>query len=476
MTTSRPVSQDVAIIGAGISGLVAAHRWHELAPDDHVTVYETSDLVGGVLQTVCCDGYLIERSADSFITDQPWAMDLCRRIGIEGDLIGTLPTQRRAFVVCQGRLQPIPEAFQIMTPGNMLAVLKSPILSVRGKLRLVCERFVAPQDAGAPEESLEQFATRRLGRETYERLVQPLVSGIYTADPQRLSVAATMPRFVEMERQFGSLTRAALARRSQTPTNRSESGARYGLFVTPRNGIQSLVAAIVDKLPPRTLKFRTTIESIDRTVDGKWSLKLGDSKDTRIADQVIVATPSHVTSRLLSTVDAPLGELLDQIHYAGCVVVCLGFQAESFARPLRGFGFVVPRIENRKILAASFSSRKFPGRAPDGHELIRTFVGGALQPDLLQLSDPQLVDLARGELADLIGAKGEPTLVEVARWDRAMPQYHVGHLSLVDRIEKRCEAVGKLALIGNAYRGVGLPHCIHQAESAVEKMLATRNK
>lgn len=464
--------QHVAIIGAGISGLAAAWRVREVAPDARLTVLESKPQAGGVLQTLHQDGFLIERSADSFITDPPYCLDLCRRIGLDEELIGTRKTDRRAFVICRGKLQPIPEAFQIMAPTNLWAVLKSPVLSLRGKLRLCCERFVRARKSGtAGEESLEQFATRRLGREAYTRLVQPLVSGIYTADPAKLSVAATLPRFIEMEREHGSLSRGAVRRaRMRGGTNQHESGARYGLFVTPRHGVASIAETILRKLPQDAVRLGATVDSIQQSGGGGWNLRVSNS-DTISCDKLVIAAPAAAAGRLLANIDGAISSDLGAIPYAGCAVVSLGFRRTQFQRPLAGFGFVAPAIEGRRILSASFSSAKFPGRAPDDHELIRVFVGGACQSELLERDDSQLVAMALEELGELVFVSGEPTIAHVARWNSAMPQYHIGHTELVTRIEHRCRQIGRLAIVGHAYRGVGLPHCIHYAESRVDELL-----
>jgi oxygen-dependent protoporphyrinogen oxidase len=465
--------QHVAVIGAGISGLAAAWRVHEVVPNAKLTILESKRQAGGVLQTLHQDGFLIERSADSFITDPPYCLDLCRRLGLEDELIGTRPTDRRAFVVCRGKLQPVPEAFQIMAPTKIWSVLTSPVLSVRGKLRLFCERFVRTRDAhNNAEESLEQFATRRLGREAYERLVQPLVSGIYTADPKKLSVAATLPRFLEMEREHGSLSRGAVHRaRVRRKAGQQESGARYGMFVTPRRGIGSIAAAILQKLPEDTARFSTAVDSIQKSSGDGWTLKISGGSESISCDKLIIAVPAGSAGRLLKNVDETIARDLRAIPYAGCAVVSLGYHRSQCKRSLAGFGFVAPAIEERSILSASFSSAKFPSRAPDEHELIRVFIGGACQPELLDLDDSHLVTIAREELGELAHVSGEPAIVHVARWENAMPQYHIGHEELVSRIEHRCHQIGNLTIVGHAFRGVGLPHCIRYAESRVDELL-----
>lgn len=467
----RAGPQRIAIVGGGISGLAAAWRLLEIAPHTRVNLLEASNRVGGVLRTIHEDGFLIERSADSFITDQPWAVDFCRRLGLEDALIGTEPAERRAMVVRDGKLYPVPRGFQLMAPARIGSILTTPVLSLAGKLRLACERFVPQRSKNEAEESLAQFATRRLGREVYQRLVQPLVAGIYSADPEKLSVLATLPRFVEMEATFGSLTRAARARTGRDLASSSGSGARYGLFVAPRDGVSMLVESIARQLPADVVQLGAKVEQLARKADGSWTLKVDGRAEELSADGVVLATPSSAAATLLADVDSQLSRDLASIPYSSCAIVVLGYKSDQIRRPLHGFGFVVPAIEGRRIIAASYSSSKFANRAPADHVLIRVFIGGALQAELVDLPDEQLRAIACEELGELLGIRDEPLKCHIVRWRNSMPQYHVGHGRLVDRIQRQVEQLGGLALAGNAYRGVGIPQCIRAGELAAEKLL-----
>jgi oxygen-dependent protoporphyrinogen oxidase len=474
---SEPNRRHVVVIGGGITGLAAAHRLVELDPIRQITLLEAADRLGGVLETVRQDGFTLERSADNFITNVPWALDLCRRLGMQEDLMPTNAAFRQAFVVCRGRLEKIPQGFMIMAPSRIGPMLTTPILGWLGKLRMVGEYFVPSRDAGAQEdESLAAFAIRRFGRQTYERLIQPLVGGIYTADPRQLSVRATLPRFLEMERQHGSLIRAALSEAlTKKPGESAGSGARYTMFVTVRGGLCELATRIVDRLPEGTVQLSSPVEKMTRDTAGTWRLNIGGDRRREVsAGTVIVATPAHRATHLLRDVDGQLSDDLASIPHAGCVVVSLGYRREQIGHPLDGFGFVVPAIEKRQILSGSFSSVKYPGRAPDGHELIRVFIGGACQEELVSLGDDRLRSIAVGELADLLTITGEPIFCNIARWPGVMPQYHVGHIALVERIEARAAALGGLHLAGNAYRGVGIPNCIHSGEQAAEQICGTK--
>jgi len=464
----RPQRPRVAVLGGGITGLAAALRLEEAGAAEW-RLFEAAPRLGGVLQTVEQDGYRIELSADNFLTREPWATDFCRRVGLADDLLSTDARRRRALVVHRGRVRRVPEGFVLMSPQRAWPILASPILSVAGKARLAAEALV-PKRRDEADESVASFARRRLGREAFERLVQPLVAGIYTADPDRLSMRATMPQFVEQEAQHGSLSRAALSKKQTASPDRRESGARYGLFVAPRNGLQQLVDAAVAKLPAERLTTCVTVDRVERLAGGRWRLIGAGGESLGEYDELIVTLPAGPAATVLRKAEPRLAERLGAIEYAGCSVVCLGVAESQIARPIDGFGFVVPAVEGRRLIAASFASYKFPGRAPDGRVLIRVFLGGALQPKLADLDDAALVAIAREELGELVGLAGEVDFARVARWPRRMPQYHLGHLERVDQIERSAEAAG-VELAGAAYRGVGIPQCVRSGEQAAGRVL-----
>ena len=457
----------IAVIGGGISGLAAAHRIVELAPTSDLTLLEAGNRVGGVLETVHRDDYLIERSADMFTTKDPWALDLCRRVGIEDQLIRTNERNRGAFVVHRGRLEPVPAGFTLMSPARIWPVLKTRLLSWRGKLRLASERFIKPRRDDS-DESLESFAIRRLGREVYENLVQPLIGGIYTADPTQLSMQAAMPEFVEMERKFGNLTRGVQAKVASQ--EREGTGARYGMFLAPRRGIGTLVEALLARLPAESVQFNAAVSKIER--DGQqWKIVLRGRDEALRFDAVIIATPAHHAADLLNQDQPTLANELSGIPYASAAVPVLAYRRDQVDHPLDGFGVVAPFVEKRQVLSVSFGSIKFPERAPDDHVLFRVFIGGACQAELAELPEQQLFAIAQEELGELLGVRGEPLFRELVRWRKAMPQYHLGHLDRVARIDSLAAQLPGLALAGNAYRGVGIPFCIHSGETAAESLM-----
>jgi oxygen-dependent protoporphyrinogen oxidase len=425
-----------------------------------------------VLRTTRRAGFLIEGSADSFLTAVPWGLELCRRVGLEGQLVPTDPGRRRAFVVRRGRLLAIPDGLTVMAPSRLGPVLASAILSPWGKLRLAAERFI-PRGTGR-DESLASFAIRRFGREAFDRLIQPLVSGMYTGDPRRLSLEATMPRFLDMEREWGSLIRAAYrARAGRAGDAPASSGARYGMFVAPRDGMGAIVESLVARLPAGSVRCGSRVERIDRTSDGCWLLRIGGTaRETLTADAIIVTAPVRVAAHLLRGIDRGLAALVGRIESAGCAVVSLGYRSDQVASPMDGFGFVVPQVERSPILSGSFASRKFPGRSPDGSVLLRVFLGGAGRPEALESSDDELIETAHRELSRVLHIRGVPILSQLDRWPEVMPQYHVGHLDLVNSIEARLGSLPGLSLAGNGYRGVGVPHCIRSGEQAAERIAA----
>jgi protoporphyrinogen/coproporphyrinogen III oxidase len=473
------VVKQVAIVGGGISGLAAAFQLQQRDPSVDWRLFETHDQLGGVLQTERRDGYLIEQAADMFTTQEPWGTELCERLDFSSQLIPTNDRYRRAFVVRGGKLHQVPLGFSLLQPQRIGSILTTPLLSWSGKARLLGEYFQPPR-LDSSDESLADFAVRRFGREAFDRLIQPLVGGIYTADPARLSMQATLARFLAMERQHGGLIRATLAsRRRRDPSRQVEreaSGARYSLFMAPRDGLHSLIDQLASRLPAERLRTACPVSSLTLDPDRNWRLEFADrqtqSTENITVQGVILATPAHQAARLVNSVSPQLAGELNAIPLAGAAIVIAGFRADQFRHPPDGFGFVVPLIERRKILSASFASVKFAGRAPAGEILVRIFVGGACQPELLAHSDQEIERFALEDLAELMGVQGPPRFAFVKRWDQAMPQYHLGHVQRVDTIERHAEELPNFQLAGNAYRGVGIPFCIRSGQQAVERLLS----
>jgi oxygen-dependent protoporphyrinogen oxidase len=459
----------VAVIGGGISGLSAAHRLVEKGGAVEPIVLEAEGRLGGVLDTRRIDGFLLESAADNFLTAPDLALRLCRRVGLADSLIEPNSAWRRSFVVRHGRLRPIPDGFAVMAPSRLWPIVRSPLLGVGGKLRIGLEYFVPPR-SDPSDESLGAFVRRRFGRQVLDRLVQPLVGGIYTADVERLGMDAAMPRFRQMEREHGSLIRAMLARRDP-PHASGASGGRYGMFASLADGMSTLVEALAARLPDGAVQLDSPVERLTPISGKRWLLSIGGNRPRRIAvDGVIIAAPAYRAATMLAGVDGIAAIELDEVDYASSAVVSLGYRRSQIRHPLDGFGVVVPLIEQRTILSCSFTSQKYAGRAPDDCVLLRVFIGGACQSGLLRLPGDDLIALAEREAGELLGARGEPVLRRLVRHRRAMPQYHVGHRDRVARIESRLARYPTLALAGSAYGGVGVPLCIQSGERAADRI------
>jgi oxygen-dependent protoporphyrinogen oxidase len=447
-----------------------------------VELFEASDRLGGVLSTERVGDLLIELGADSFITKQPWAVELCEELGIADELIPTNTQHRRALVWQGDRLHPVPEGFVLIRPQQVGSILKTSLLSWRGKIRLLAERWRRPPrsiEGTNFDDNLARFASKRLGRETFERLVEPLVAGIYTADATKLSVAATMPDAIEVLRKHHTLWHP------KENDQEVASGARYGSFVTPRGGVGQLVDALVDGLAENNsespspkhsrgggceIRLERTASLISGDSDKDWWIDFSNAASEGPFAGVVVALPTPQAAPIVYNIDPELSELLVSISYASSAIVCAAFRKDQIAREIDGFGFVVPAAEQRQIIAASFSSIKFPGRAPEDTVLVRIFLGGALRPELVEIPDEELTRLALGELQKAIGTRGEPLHLEVQRWREKMPQYHVGHVQLVDDIERHVDQHPGLALAGNGYRGVGIPYCVRSGDLAARRV------
>lgn len=492
----------VVIIGGGITGLAAARRIlecsKELPAPVGVTVLEGSSRVGGIVQTDERGGFLLERGPDSFLSEKPAAVELAYRLGLESHLIETNSKHRRSFIVRHGRLLPVPEGFHLLAPAQLWSFLGSNIFSWSGKARMAMDLVIPRRDVnGDADESLAQFVRRRLGREALERMAQPMIGGIYTADPEKLSLRATMPRFLDMEREHRSLIRA-LRKQGGGPGHsdgaeiaRGPSGARYSLFLSFDRGMQVLTDRLAGRIsefglqnsdgcqsPESSIRLNTTVESLtlENHVAGddppKWTIRINND-EMLVADAVCLAVPAYVSARLLRNVDDQIAAELDGIPYASSATINLAYKRDDIRHSLDGFGFVVPFIEKRSLIACTFSSVKFAGRAPEGHVLLRAFAGGALQPELLDLSEGELISRVCADLNDLLGIGQAPLFAEVSKWERSMPQYHIGHLEKVERIRDHIAALPGLVLAGNAYSGPGIPDCIRSGETAAKQILSS---
>jgi protoporphyrinogen/coproporphyrinogen III oxidase len=465
----------IVVIGGGIAGLAAAHRIVELSsqksPGVEVALLEASHRLGGTIFTERIGDFLVEGGPDSFITEKPWALQLCERIGLAARFVSPQTAYQKIYVVHSGKLEALPEGFFLLAPTRFWPFLWTSVFSWAGKLRIAGD-LILPRGEERDDESLGSFVRRRLGDEALERAAQPLIGGIYASDPDKLSLAATMPRFKEMERQQRSIIWAMRSEQKRRPRNRETgSGARWGLFVTLAGGMQELVDTLARRLPEGSIRLNAPVTNVIRGRNGHgWLLSVKEGKGLE-ADAVIIATPAFRAGQLLASTAHEAADELKRISYASTATVTLAYRRENLPHEPDSFGFVVPAIERRKIIACTFSSLKYPGRAPNDYVLLRTFVGGALQRELFSDNDATMEKNVRNELASLMGITALPHLVRIWRHANAMPQYYVGHDTRINRIETLLSQFPTLALAGSAYHGVGISDCVRTGEEAAEKIV-----
>jgi oxygen-dependent protoporphyrinogen oxidase len=474
----------IAIIGGGISGLATAYRLIELSKTTQqpikITILESSPRLGGTIQTEDREGFLLERGPDSFISEKPEAVALAQRLKIDSQLIETNNQHRRSFIIRNGKLRPVPEGFQLLAPSRFWPFISTDIFSMLGKLRMAADLLLPRKSVnGSSDESLASFVRRRLGQQALERMAQPMVGGIYTADPEVLSLRATLPRFLDIERDHRSLIlgmwRKGRANKNQTGV----SGARYSLFLSFDQGMKVLVDALGKNianlaesgLAETEIRLNTSVSGVERGVNNaSWILRSSAGIVSEF-DAVCLATPSYGAAKLLSETAPQLAAKLGQIRFASTATINLAYRGSDISHKLDGFGFVVPFVEKRSVIACTFSSIKFQGRAPKDHVLLRAFVGGALQPELLSLDDDEITRRVEEDLEQLLGIKVKPLFAEVSRWMNSMPQYQVGHLDRVAAIENALAQLPGMVLAGNSYRGAGIPDCIRSGEAAAQSLI-----
>ena len=478
-----PLSQQpkIAVVGAGISGLATAWYLERLLPSAQVDVFESAHQIGGVIQTTYSDPFLTELGADNFATLVPDALRMVEEMGIRDQFIGPKADHRIAQVVRNGKVVPIPNGFSLMQPTRLSSVLSTPVLSPAGRMRLLSEYFVK-QRISDQDESVEAFAVRRLGRECFDRLVEPIVSGIFTARAETLSMQAAMPQFVAMEREFGGLIRAAIAKRkSQSRSERSAreaSGARYDQFLAPKQGMSWWLNHIAKSLR-NPIQLGQRVVQLTKTAEHSWSLRTKPSAERTQAElvhegyhAVCLALPSLRSAELLKTTHPNVAERLERIPYASSAVAVLAIQRSEIHPKAFCFGVVVPKQEHRDCLAISLASEKYEGRCPADLVLVRVFMGGAIRPELMDKSDDELLGIAKKEIKELLGASSLPHWQTVVRWNEAMPQYLVGHPQLVASIRQSLAEEPSIRLIGNAFDGVGIPQCVRLARQTAEHFVS----
>ena len=459
----------LAVIGGGIAGLAAAYELAEtLQGKCELLLLEASSRLGGKIETDLQAGLTMELGPDSFLSTKPWAAELCQELGLGDSLVGTHPQRRAVFILHRGRLERLPDGLIMMVPTRLAPLATTRLLSPPGKLR-ACLEPLLPRATRRRQESIESFISRRFGAELYQAIVEPMMSGIYAGDGGRLSVDATFPILREWERQYGSVALGALALKRKRTAAAGGDGPP-SLFLAPRGGLQQLVAALEARLLRSQVSIltRMPVHAISNGPAG-YLLTAGD--DQRIpVDGVILATPAFDAARLLSDFAPALASSLDQIEYASTATVNLAYHDKELADSLDGYGYVIPAREGRPALACSWTSTKFPDRAPPGTALLRVFLGRYGQEHVIDQPDLVLIEVARQELSQTMGLNRKPDLVRLKRWRRAMPQYNLGHAELVKRIETQARSLPGIALAGAAYGGIGIPDCIRSGRQAARDL------
>jgi oxygen-dependent protoporphyrinogen oxidase len=461
----------IAIIGGGISGLAAAfaieeHRRSTGADVDYV-LYESSARLGGVLRTEQVDGCLVEAGPDSFVTEKPWAADLCRAMELGDQLIGSNDADRKTYILTRGRLVVMPDGLMFMVPTKILPTGLSPLFSWKTKLRMTQELFHPPR-AVDQDESVAAFVERHYGAEMVDRLADPLLSGVYGGEAASLSVRAVLPRFAEMEKTHGSLGRAMLAARKKMSAVPRKPAPP--LFTSLKAGMQHMAESVVSRLTPSSLLINAPVQAILAEAGG-WVVSAGRRSDH--FDSVIVALPAPAAAHVLRMASSELSTELAAIQYSSSITVGLGYDREVRQALPPGFGFLVPRSEGRRLLAATFVHNKFPHRAPEDRALLRCFFAGRNAEDVWPLEDGQIIGIVRNELQQILGLRAEPLFGRVYKWKSAMAQYGVGHLDRLERIERLRQNLPGLALAGNGFRGIGVPDCVRSGRDAVSRLVGS---
>lgn len=473
----------VVIIGGGISGLSTAFFVMEDAKAKQLnvqcTVVERDARWGGKILTNHTQEFLIEGGPDSFLTSKPWAMELCRTLGLEGQLIPTNAENNRTFSLCRGRLRELPQGLLAFRPQRVDTLVSGGLLSWRGLLRMGAERFWPQSSPCDLDESLGSFFRRRFGVEAFDYLIEPLVAGIYAGDADELSLEATFPRFRELEQQYGSVIKGMRAVQAKAGMASKSPGSPSSLFMTLRNGLGELIQTLIQRLTDQGVQLMTGsgCQGVQVPAPNTETFQITlENRTLLTADAVVLATPTFQTAQMIRPFQPEAAGVLEEISYTSTATISMAYQTEDVARHIRGFGFVVPRKEQRPLLAGTWTSLKWPYRSQKDVTLIRCYLGGRGRENVLEKNDVQMVDLVRQELQAIVGITSPPNYTEVHRWVQGMPQYVIGHRPRIAKIKDLLLPWPKLHISGAGFYGIGIPDCIREgrrvADSVVQSYLA----
>lgn len=464
----------IVIIGGGISGLAAAYaleKQRQAGVDVDYVVIEKDDYLGGKIVTDFKDDYIIDGGPDCFIMEKPWAFALAKELGLEDDLLNTNDAFKGSYILSKGKLHEIPDGLMMMVPTKIIPFVTTGLFSWPGKIRMAMD-LVIPKKKKMEDESLESFVVRRLGREALDRIAEPLVGGIHAGDPANMSILASFPRFINMEQEHGNLIKGMLASRkkaAEAAKNRPP-GPKRTYFLSFKQGMSELIKGVAAAIDKSKVRLNTGVNRIIKTESG-YELDLTTNEKIE-ADAVICTTPAFDAAAILSDVSVELSKQLSKIPYTSSATVSLAYDRSDIRHDLSGYGFIIPKVENREIMAVTWTSQKWPHRAPDGKVLIRAFVGGPHGQDKVFLDDAAMLSMVEREVKDIMGIDKEPLFARIYRWERGMPQYIVGHLDILKKIDSLTGSCPGLYLTGSAYRGVGIPDCINNATKAIDSALA----
>jgi oxygen-dependent protoporphyrinogen oxidase len=482
----------IIIIGGGSAGLGAAYKVRRAAEAGHdvdCVLIEKSDRLGGKLATDIIEdpeggSYVVDGGSDAFVSTKPAIARIARMLGIGDEMVPAQEENKKTLIVKGKRLIEMPDGIMMFAPTKLVPLATTSLYSWPAKFRMALDWFLPRkvkwaegETAQDHDETLESFVVRRMGRESLDRLAEPLVGGVHASDPGQMSLAATFPNFLEMEQEFGSLIRGFLNERKKREAMRAKyppkPGAKpWAFFNTFHGGMQDLTDAMADAVGFERIMTNVEVTAVEHAVDGSYRVTLSNG-EVLTGDAVIAATEAWAAEPLARQVDTALGDLVGSIPCSSSATVPMAFRAEDCPFDLKWFGILSPIVENRPILAVTLSSSKWPDRAPANRVLLRGFVGGPRNQAVMEKSDEELTEIVRRQIVELLGMKrdAQPVFSRVYRWKGGMPQYTLGHLDRVDEIEARSAAIPGFALAGGGYRGVGVPNCIESGERAVSKVL-----
>ncbi|MBZ5565728.1 MAG: protoporphyrinogen oxidase [Acidobacteriia bacterium] len=474
----------IVVVGGGVAGLAAAYalaRARQTGVPVEELLIEGKKRLGGVILTERVEGFIIEAGPDSFLEQKPEAAALCRELGLGDDLIGSNDHARRTYILHHGRLAALPDGLMLLVPTRIWPMVTTPLLPLRSKLGVAREWFTSPANHREPDESVASFVRRHFGDAMLENIAAPLLAGVYGGDSEKLSVRSVLPRFWEMEKKYGSLTRATLrAMKQRRAASAGAGNSSPPLFMTLRDGLDQLTAKLAGFPDESRVHLDRRVLAIEPSPGGPGGQADSCSRRFQIhaegnvtwdADAVVLAMPAKECARVLASLDPKLSALLADIPYSSSMTISLAYGAGARAQLPPGFGFLVPHHEGRRMLACTFVHTKFDGRVPEGKSLLRCFLGGAHDPDVLNLTDEEAVALVRKELREILNFSAEPLFARVHRWPASMAQYVVGHAARLEEIRARLEEHPGLFLAGNAYSGIGISDCIRTGRAAAERAL-----